>query len=85
MRNVTIHLRALPQQLDLIDQAAHLLGKNHSDFIVEAACDKAQTVLLDQVFFRMDEKKFRDFAAMLEAPVLPNLRIERLLAAKAPW
>jgi len=33
----------------------------------------------------MDEKKFRDFAAMLEAPVLPNLRIERLLAAKAPW
>ena len=84
MRNVTIHLRALPQQLDLIDQAAHLLGKNHSDFIVEAACDKAQTLLLDQVFFRMDEKKFRDFAAILDAPIQPNPGLERLLVFKAP-
>jgi Protein of unknown function (DUF1778) len=51
MRNAAIHLRALPEQRDLIDQAARLLGKNRSDFVLEAACDKAQSVLLDQVFW----------------------------------
>lgn len=51
MRDAAINLRALPQQRDLIDQAAKLLGKNRSDFMLEAACDKAQSVLLDQVFF----------------------------------
>jgi hypothetical protein len=46
MRDAAINLRALPQQRDLIDQAAQLLGKNRSDFMLEAACDKAQSVLL---------------------------------------
>ena len=51
-RDAAISLRAKPAQRDLIDQAASLLGKNRSDFMLEVACDKAQQVLLDQVFFR---------------------------------
>ena len=58
MRNATINLRALPEQRDLIDQAARLLGKNRSDFMLDAACDKAQSVLLDQVFFNLDGARF---------------------------
>ena len=85
MRNAAIHLRALPEQRDLIDQAARLLGKNRSDFVLEAACDKAQSVLLDQVFFSLEDAKFRAFTAMLDAPVQPNPRLDRLLAVKAPW
>ena len=85
MRDAAINLRALPQQRDLIDQAAQLLGKTRSDFMLEAACDKAQSVLLDQVFFSLDDAKFREFNAMLDAPVQPNLGLERLLAVKAPW
>jgi len=85
MRDAAINLRALPQQRDLIDQAAHLLGKTRSDFMLEAACDKAQSVLLDQVFFSLDDAKFREFTAMLDAPVQPNPGLERLLAVKAPW
>jgi uncharacterized protein (DUF1778 family) len=50
MRDAAINLRALPQQRDLIDHAAALLGKNRSDFMLEAACDKAQAVVLDRVF-----------------------------------
>jgi uncharacterized protein (DUF1778 family) len=50
MRDVTIKLRASPEQRDLIDRAAGLLGKNRSDFMLEAACDRARTVVLDQVF-----------------------------------
>ena len=85
MRNAAIHLRALPEQRDLIDQAARLLGKNRSDFVLEAACDKAQSVLLDQVFFSLEDAKFRAFTAMLDAPVQPNPGLDRLLAVKAPW
>lgn len=85
MRAAAINLRALPEQRDLIDQAANLLGKNRSDFMLEAACERAQSVLLDQIFFGLDADKFQKFTAMLDAPLEPNLGLERLMAVKAPW
>lgn len=85
MRDAAINLRARPEQRELIDQAAQLLGKNRSDFMLEAACDKAQSVLLDQVFFKLDAEKFRQFAKLLDAPPAPNPGLERLMAVKAPW
>ena len=85
MRDAAINLRALPEQRDLIDYAAQLLGKNRSDFMLEAACDRAQAVVLDQVFFSLDADKFKQFTAMLDAPPGPNPGLERLMAVKAPW
>ena len=85
MRDAAINLRALPQQRDLIDQAAELLGKNRSDFVLEAACDKARSVVLDQVFFSLDEDRLKQFNAMLDAPPAPIQGLERLMAVKAPW
>lgn len=85
MRAAAINLRALPEQRDLIDQAASLLGKNRSDFMLEAACERAQLVLLDQVFFRLDEEKFEQFTALLDAPPSANEGLERLMAVSAPW
>jgi uncharacterized protein (DUF1778 family) len=87
MRDAAINLRALPQQRDLIDQAAGLLGKNRSDFMLEAACERAQSVLLDQVFFQLDSQRYAQFTAMLEAP-LPVTAAEglaRLMAVQPPW
>ena len=85
MRAAAINLRALPEQRDLIDQAASLLGKNRSDFMLEAACERARSVLLDQVFFELDAARFRKFNALLDAPPAHNPGLERLLAVKAPW
>lgn len=85
MRDAAINLRARPEQRDLIDQAARLLGKNRSDFMLEAACDKAQAVLLDQVFFKLDAAKFRQFTRLLDAPEAPNAGVKRLMAVKPPW
>lgn len=85
MRDAAINLRALAEQRDLIDYAAQLVGKNRSDFMLEAACDKAQSVVLDQVFFSLDDSKFKQFNAMLDAPPAPNPGLERLMALKAPW
>lgn len=85
MRDAAINLRALPEQRDLIDHAACLLGKNRSDFILEAACDRAQAVVLDQVFFSLDSNKLKQFNDLLDAPARDNPGLERLLAVKALW
>lgn len=85
MRDAAINLRALAEQRDLIDHAAQLLGKNRSDFMLEAACDKAQAVVLDQVFFGLDAEKFRQFTELLDAPPAHNPGLERLMAVKTPW
>ena len=85
MRDAAINLRALPEQRDLIDRAAQLVGKNRSDFMLEAACDKAQAVLLDQVYFNLDADKFQQFIDLLDAPPAHNPGLERLMALKAPW
>ena len=78
MRNAAINLRAHTAQRELIDQAASLLGKNRSDFMLEAACEKAQGVMLDQVFFQLDTKKFQQFCRVLDAPARLNKGLERL-------
>jgi uncharacterized protein (DUF1778 family) len=85
MRDAAINLRARPEQRDIIDQAAQLLGKNRSDFMLEAACDKARSVLLDQVFFRLDAAKFRQFVKLLDATPAANPGLKRLMAVKPPW
>ena len=84
MRDAAINLRALPEQRELIDHAASLLGKNRSDFMLEAACERAQAVLLDQVHFTLDADKFQQFINLLDAPPAPNQGLERLLAVQAP-
>jgi uncharacterized protein (DUF1778 family) len=85
MRDASINLRAHAEQRDLIDQAARLLGKNRSDFMLEAACEKAQGVMLDQVFFTLNAQDFQRFRELLDAPLAANPGLERLLATKAAW
>ena len=69
----------------LIDHAANLLGKNRSDFMLEAACERAQAVLLDQVHFMLDPAKFQQFVDLLDTPPVHNRGIDRLLAVQTPW
>ncbi len=85
MRDAAINLRARPAQRDLIDHAAQLLGKNRSEFMLEAACDKARSVLLDQVFFNLDDARFQSFVQMLDAPLSSNAGLERLMAVHPVW
>jgi uncharacterized protein (DUF1778 family) len=85
MRDAAINLRTKPEQRDLIDRAAAMLGKNRSDFMLEAACDRAQSVLLDQVFFRLDAGLFKAFMKQLDASPAPNEGLERLMAVPVPW
>ena len=84
-RDVTINLRANRRQRGLIDRAAATVGKNRSDFMLEAACRAADAVLLDQRFFLLDEKAYKRFTAALDKPPADNPMLRRLLRSKPPW
>jgi uncharacterized protein (DUF1778 family) len=84
-RDVTINIRAKPNQRDLIDYAAQVLGKSRSEFMIEAAYQKAQEMLLDRRFFGLDEQKFQQFVALLDAPPVTNEKLDKLLTTKSPW
>ena len=83
--SVSINIRARARQRDLIDQAAERLGRNRSDFMLEAACQKAEDVLLDQTFFTVDAGTFAKFQALLDEPLPSTDKLRRLLKTKAPW
>lgn len=85
MRDISINLRARSEQRDLIDRAASTLGKNRSDFMLEAACEKAQAIVLDRTFFALDDEAFMRFTALLDAPVEVNPALDRLLARRPLW
>ncbi|MEG4856812.1 DUF1778 domain-containing protein [Microcoleus sp. K1-B6] len=84
-RDVTINIRAKPNQRALIDRAAQLQGKSRSEFMLESAYQKAQDVILDRCFFGLDEIKFKQFLALLDAPPTQNLKLNALLKTKSPW
>ena len=46
-----INIRALHAQRDLIDRAAVILKKSRFDFMLNASCNEAKNVLLDQRLF----------------------------------
>lgn len=83
--SVSINIRAKTCQRDLIDQAAERLGRSRSDFMLEAACSKAENVLLDQTFFSVDANTFAKFQALLDKPLPATDKLRRLLNTKAPW
>lgn len=83
--SVSINIRAKTRQRDLIDQAAEFLGRSRSDFMLEAACRRAEDVLLDQVFFTVDANTFEKFQELLEKPLPATDKLRRLLKTKAPW
>ncbi len=83
-RDTTINLRVSTARRSLIDQAAAALGKSRTDFLLEAAAEKAQQVLLDRTVFALDPAAFKKFERLLAAPVA-RTRVKRLLSRRAPW
>ncbi len=84
-RDQAINIRASRRQRDLIDRAARAVNKSRSEFILESASREAENVLLDQVYFRLDEDAYARFIAFLDAPPEPTDELRELLNTKAPW
>ena len=84
-RGETINLRASRKQKAMIDRAAEVLGRSRSEFMLEAACREAETVLLDCRYFGLSPEAFKRFTVMLDKPPASNPKLRRLLQTRAPW
>ena len=84
-REGTLSLRVSAKQRTLIDRAAWAVGKNRTEFMLEAACREAGTVLADQRYFVLGEDAYRRFTEALDQPPADNPRLRALLRSKAPW
>ena len=80
-----IRIRATNDVLNLIDETAKLLGKNRTDFILRACTEKAQDVLLDQVYFHLETNAFMDFSALIKAPFEPSENFKKFITAQPIW
>jgi uncharacterized protein (DUF1778 family) len=81
----TLNIRIKPEVRGLIDRAAELVGKNRTDFVLDAARHAAEDALLDRTVFVVNSKAYAEFIARLDAPPQPNERLRRSLKTVAPW
>ncbi|WP_282247804.1 DUF1778 domain-containing protein [Stenotrophomonas sp. PS02300] len=80
-----INFRAPADKQDLIDRAVAISGVNRTEFILDAACDRAREVLAEQTQFTLNAGQLQRFNALLDAPLDENLALRRLLSTPAPW
>ena len=84
-KRATLNVRVKPEDRNLIDRAARLLGKSRTDFLLESAKRAAQDALLDQTLFKVSPSAYAEFVARLDAPPAPNERLRRTLTTPVPW
>ena len=84
-RKSLVNLRVSARDRDLIDRAAAALGKNRTEFMLDATRQAAEDALLDRVLFRLDADRHEAFVALLDAPPSPNRELAKLLSTPAPW
>jgi len=80
-----LHMRILPEDRSLIDLAAELMGKNRTDFVLDAARLAAQNILLDRAVIPVSQSAYAAFVALIDAPPQPNERLQKSLQTPAVW
>jgi uncharacterized protein (DUF1778 family) len=81
----TLNLRIRAEERALIDRAAQVLGKNRTEFILEASRRAAEEALLEQALLRVGPEAFATFQARLDAPPEPNERLLQTMQVSPPW
>jgi uncharacterized protein (DUF1778 family) len=78
-RDSRLNLRTSAHQDDLIRRAASALDKSVTDFVLESATAQAERVLTDRRWFALDEPRWAEFQALLDAPAPPMPKLRALL------
>lgn len=84
-RRATITLHASVSQRRMIERAARTACTNLSDFMLEAACEKAKQALLDHTAVVLDSTQFKHVLAPVDAPAEQDSTLRTLLLRHAPW
>ena len=81
----SINLRIESTTRQLIDDAAAVLGKTRTEFMVESARRQAVDVLLDQRLFTLDSERYNAFMQALDNPPAPGPKLKALLRRTPAW
>jgi uncharacterized protein (DUF1778 family) len=81
----SINLRIETQTRQLIDDAAAVLGKTRTEFMIDSARAQAIDVLLDQRLFVLEPGRYDAFVHMLDNPPAPGPKLRALLRRKPAW
>jgi uncharacterized protein (DUF1778 family) len=81
----SINLRIEAHTRQLIDDAAAILGKTRTEFMIESARREAIDVLLDQRLFVLDSERYETFMHALDDPPAPGPRLRSLLRRVPAW
>ena len=81
----SINLRIEANTRQLIDDAAAILGKTRTEFMIETARQQAIDVLLDQRLFVLDAKRYDAFMHALDNPPAPGPKLRSLLRRTPAW
>jgi uncharacterized protein (DUF1778 family) len=81
----SINLRIEANTRQLIDEAAALLGKTRTEFMVESARRHAIDVLLDRRLFVLNSNAYDRFMYALDNPPAPGPKLRSLLRHAPTW
>ncbi|MEF3365896.1 DUF1778 domain-containing protein [Methylocystis sp. 9N] len=81
----SINLRIEAHTRGLIDDAAAILGKTRTEFMIESARRQAIDVLLDQRLFTLDAERYGAFLQALDNPPAPGPKLRSLLRRVPAW
>jgi uncharacterized protein (DUF1778 family) len=81
----SINLRIETHTRQLIDDAAAVLGKTRTDFMIDSARKVAIDVLLDQRLFMLGPERYDAFVHALDNPPAPGPKLRSLLRRAPAW
>lgn len=85
-RSYAINMRVDYSRRNLIDMAVAMLGSDRTSFILDAACQRAEDVILDKRVYQLDDTAFDAFERALENnPIGDNTCLQQLLARPKRW
>jgi uncharacterized protein (DUF1778 family) len=84
-RRATLNIRIRPELRGLIDRAAGIVGKNRTDFVLDAARHAAEDALMDRAMIAVSPKAYAEFLTRLDALPKANERLRRTMKTQAPW
>lgn len=84
-KTAQINMRVEPAQQALLSRAAQIQNLDRTTFIINAACEKAKQVLMDQNFFQLNDEQFEVFNMALNEPIAQSDKLKALLKEPSPW
>jgi len=85
-RDVPISMRLREDDLGIIDRGAAIDGLSRTEFVRQAALERAQLAILNETVVRMSPEAFDDFIEAIEKPPQPMApKMIEVLRRSPPW